>query len=233
VYKRVLLKVSGEVLGGGKAGLDYEAVSAISRQISEARDTGADIGVVVGGGNITRGVDASTYGVERTTADHMGMLATVINSLALRSILEESFQKEARVLSAVSVHSVAEDFVRGRAVRHLEKGRIVIFAGGTGNPYFSTDTAAVLRAVEIHADIMIKATKVDGVYDKDPMKFDDAVKYDALSYMDVLNSRLKVLDSTAVSLCMDNKLPVRVMNIFTEGHVKKAVLGENIGTLIS
>ena len=233
MYKRVLLKVSGEVLGGGKAGLDYEAVSAIARQISEARDTGSDIGVVVGGGNIIRGVDASTYGVERTTADHMGMLATVINSLALRSILEENFKKEARVLSAVSVHAVAEDFVRGRAVRHLEKGRIVIFAGGTGNPYFSTDTAAVLRAVEIHADIMIKATKVDGVYDKDPMKFDDAVKHDALTYMDVLNSRLKVLDSTAVSLCMDNKLPVRVMNIFTEGHVKKAVLGENIGTLIS
>lgn len=233
MYKRVLLKISGEVLGGGRAGLDYEAVSAIANQISEARETGADIGVVVGGGNIIRGVDASTYGVERTTADHMGMLATVINSLALRSILEESFHKEARVLSAVSVHAVAEDFVRGRAVRHLEKGRVVIFAGGTGNPYFSTDTAAVLRAVEIHADIMIKATKVDGVYDKDPMKHDNAVKYDALSYMDVLNSRLKVLDSTAVSLCMDNKLPVRVMNIFTEGHVRKSVLGENIGTLIS
>lgn len=232
MYKRALLKVSGEVLGGGRPGLDYAAVEQVAEQIAAARDTGASIGVVVGGGNIIRGVDAHNYGVERTTADHMGMLATVINSLALKSILEERFKKETRVLSAVSVHAVAEDFIRGRAVRHLEKGRIVIFGGGTGNPYFSTDTAAVLRAVEIHADVMIKATKVDGVYDKDPKKYPDARRYSRLSYMEVLNQQLGVLDSTAVSLCMDNHLPVKVLNIFEDGHIQKAVLGEDVGTTI-
>ncbi len=228
----MLLKVSGEVLGGGQAGLDYAAVEQVCEQIAQAQKTGVQMGVVVGGGNMMRGVEAHNYGVERTTADHMGMLATVINALALRSILEEKFDIETRVLSAVSVHAVAEDFIRGRAIRHLEKGRVVIFGGGTGNPYFSTDTAAVLRAVEIHADIMIKATKVDGVYDKDPKKYSDAKRYSRLSYMEVLNQQLKILDSTAVSLCMDNKLPVKVLNIFEDGHIRQAVKGEDVGTTI-
>ena len=188
--------------------------------------------MVVGGGNIIRGVDADNFGVLRTTADYMGMLATVINSLALQSVLEEKFHIQTRVQSAIAVSSVAESFIRRRAVRHLEKGRIVIFAGGTGNPYFSTDTAAVLRAIEINADVMLKATKVDGVYDKDPKKFKDAVKFDEIAYSDVLKKQLKVMDSTAITLCMDNHLQIRVMDIFAEGNIKNAILGKKIGTLI-
>ena len=232
MFKRVLVKVSGEVFGGTKGGLDYNAISEVAKQIAEAYELNVGIGVVVGGGNIIRGVDADNFGVLRTTADYMGMLATVINSLALQSVLEEKFHIQTRVQSAIAVSSVAESFIRRRAVRHLEKGRIVIFAGGTGNPYFSTDTAAVLRAIEINADVMLKATKVDGVYDKDPKKFKDAVKFDEIAYSDVLKKQLKVMDSTAITLCMDNHLQIRVMDIFAEGNIKNAILGKKIGTLI-
>ena len=232
MYKRVLITVSGEVFGGKGNGLDYEAISEVARQIHEAYELITEIGVVVGGGNIIRGVDSEKYGVLRTTADYMGMLATVINSLALQSVLEEKFHIPTRVQSAIQVSSVAESFIRRRAIRHLEKGRIVIFAGGTGNPYFSTDTAAALRAIEINADIMVKATKVDGVYDKDPKKFKDAVKYEEIRYSEVIEKKLRVMDTTAITLCMENNLPVLVLNIFEEGNIKNAVLGKKVGTLI-
>jgi uridylate kinase len=233
MYKRVLLKVSGEVFGGTKGGLDYEAITKVAREIAEAAELSVDIGVVIGGGNIIRGVDADKFGVLRTTADYMGMLATVINSLALQSVLEEKFKIQTRVQSAIAVASVAENFIRRRAVRHLEKGRIVIFAAGTGNPYFSTDTAAVLRAIEINADVMIKATKVDGVYDKDPKKFDDAVKYETVSYDEVLSKQLRVADMTAIALCRENNLPILIMDIFTEGNIKNAILGKKVGSLVN
>lgn len=233
MYKRVLLKVSGEVFGGTKGGLDYDAITEVAKQIAQANELDVDIGVVVGGGNIIRGIDADKFGVLRTTADYMGMLATVINSLALQSILEEKYHLQTRVQSAITVYSVAENFIRRRAVRHLEKGRIVIFAGGTGNPYFSTDTAAVLRAIEINADIMMKATKVDGVYDKDPKKHDDAVKFDEIAYREVLEKNLRVVDSTAITLCMENHLPIMVLDIFAEGNIKNAILGKKVGTLIN
>ncbi|NPV00346.1 MAG: UMP kinase [Brevinematales bacterium] len=232
MYNRVLVKVSGEVFGGGRHGLDYDAVTKVAYQISQAKELGVEIGVVVGGGNIIRGIDAQTHGVERATADYMGMLATVINALALQSMLEQKFGYDVRTQTAVPVHAVAEDFIQRVAIGHLEKKRIVIFAGGTGNPFFSTDTAAVLRAIEINADIMIKATKVDGVYDKDPKKHSDAVKYDELSYMSVLKQQLKVLDATAISLCMDNNLPVQVLDIFEEGNIRHAIEGKPVGTMI-
>ncbi len=232
MYKRVLIKVSGEVFGGKNGGLDYEAISKVAKQIFEAYELSAQIGIVVGGGNIIRGIDSEKYGVLRTTADYMGMLATVINSLALQSILEEKFGIPTRVQSALVVSSVAESFIRRKAIRHLEKGRIVIFAAGTGNPYFSTDTAAALRAIEINADIMMKATKVDGVYDKDPKKHDGAIKYEEINYETVLKERLKVMDSTAIALCMENNLPVLVLDIFTEGNIKNAILGKKVGTII-
>ncbi len=233
MYKRVLLKVSGEVFGGTKGGLDYQAISEVAKQIAEASSLNVDLGVVVGGGNIIRGIDAEDFGVIRTTADYMGMLATVINSLALQAVLEEKFHLQTRVQSAITVSSVAESFIRRRAIRHLEKGRIVIFAGGTGNPYFSTDTAAALRAIEINAEIMMKATKVDGVYNKDPKKFSDAVKFNEISYQEVLNQQLRIVDSTAITLCMENNLPIMILNIFTEGNIKNAILGEKAGTLIN
>jgi uridylate kinase len=233
MYKRVLLKVSGEVFGGTKGGLDYEAITKVAKEIAEAAELSVDIGVVIGGGNIIRGVDADKFGVLRTTADYMGMLATVINSLALQSVLEEKFKIQTRVQSAIAVASVAENFIRRRAVRHLEKGRIVIFAAGTGNPYFSTDTAAVLRAIEINADVMIKATKVDGVYDKDPKKFDDAVKYESVSYDEVLNKQLRVADMTAIALCRENNLPILIMDIFAEGNIRNAILGKKVGSLVN
>ncbi len=232
MYKKVLLKVSGEVFGGEKDGLDYNAISEVAKQISDASELDVSLGVVVGGGNIIRGTDAGNFGVLRTTADYMGMLATIINSLALQSVLEEKYKVQTRVQSAINVASVAEPFIRRRAIRHLEKGRIVIFAGGTGNPYFSTDTAAVLRAIEINAEIMMKATKVDGVYTKDPKKFPEAERYEKISYQEVLNKKLKIMDSTAITLCMDNKLPIMVLNIFTEGNIKNAISGDNVGTII-
>jgi uridylate kinase len=232
MFKRVLLKVSGEVFGGQKGGLDYNAIGEVARQIAEAYELDVNLGVVVGGGNIIRGAEADSFGVLRTTADYMGMPATVINSLALQSVLEEKFHLQTRIQSAIAVSSVAENFIRRRAVRHLEKGRVVIFAGGTGNPYFSTDTAAVLRAIEINADMMLKATKVDGVYDKDPKKHKDAVKYDEVSYDEVLKKRLKVMDSTAITLCMENHLPIMVLDIFNQSNIKNAILGKKVGTLI-
>jgi uridylate kinase len=227
-----MLKVSGEVFGGGKSGLDYDAITKVASQIAEAKSLDVEIGVVVGGGNIIRGIEAEKHGVLRNTADYMGMLATVINSLALQSVLESKFNLFTRVLSAISVTAVAENFIRRRAIHHLEKGRIVIFAGGTGNPHFSTDTAAVLRAIEIDAEIVMKATKVDGVYDKDPKVYPDAKKFDTLSYMDVLNNQLRVLDSTATSLCMEQNLPLQVLDIFATGNIKRAIAGEKIGTVI-
>ncbi len=232
MYKRIMLKVSGEVFGGGKSGLDYDAITKVASQIAEAKSLDVEIGVVVGGGNIIRGIEAEKHGVLRNTADYMGMLATVINSLALQSVLESKFNLFTRVLSAISVTAVAENFIRRRAIHHLEKGRIVIFAGGTGNPHFSTDTAAVLRAIEIDAEIVMKATKVDGVYDKDPKVYPDAKKFDTLSYMDVLNNQLRVLDSTATSLCMEQNLPLQVLDIFATGNIKRAIAGEKIGTVI-
>ncbi|MCX7882805.1 MAG: UMP kinase [Brevinematales bacterium] len=231
-YKRVLLKISGEVLGGKSGGLDYEAINNVAAQIASASKTGCELALVVGGGNIIRGVDAQNFGVARTTADYMGMLATVINSLALQAVLEERYNLQTRVQSAIKVSSVAEDFIRRRAIRHLEKSRIVIFAAGTGNPYFSTDTAAVLRAIEIQAHLMIKATKVDGVYDKDPKKYADAKRFENISYREVLDRRLQVMDSTAIALCMDNNLPIMVLNIFEPGHIVDAIMGKPVGTLI-
>jgi uridylate kinase len=231
-YQRVLLKISGEVLGGKNGGLDYEAINSVASQIAQAAETGIDLAIVVGGGNIIRGVDAQNFGVARTTADYMGMLATDINSLALQAVLEDRYNLQTRIQSAIKVSSVAEDFIRRRAIRHLEKKRIVIFAAGTGNPYFSTDTAAVLRAIEIQANLMIKATKVDGVYDKDPKKYADAKKFESITYREVLDRRLQVMDSTAIALCVDNHLPIMVLNIFEQGHIVDAILGKTVGTLI-
>jgi len=231
-FKRVVLKISGEVLVGEEEyGISSEVISGISREIKEVTERGVQIAVVVGGGNFFRGVDTSSEGVDRTTADYMGMLATVINSLALQDALEKT-GVFTRVQSAIDLRQVAEPYIRRRAIRHLEKARVVIFAGGTGNPYFSTDTAASLRAMEIGADVLLKATKVEGVYDSDPMKNRDAVMLDRLSYIDVLKENLRVMDATAVSLCMDNRLPIIVFNVKKKGNIVRAVMGEKVGTTI-
>ncbi len=231
-YKRVLLKLSGEALAGSnKSGVDTTTIAEIARGVAAAFETGAEIGVVIGGGNIFRGVAASANGMDRASSDYMGMLATCINALAL----QDAFEKHGiptRVQSAIEMAEIAEPYIRRKAVRHLGKRRIVIFAAGTGNPYFTTDTAAALRAMEINAEVIMKATKVDGIYDKDPMTNSDAVMYDKLTYIEVLNKGLKVMDSTAISLCMDNQLPILTFNIHTEGNILKAVNGETIGTLI-
>jgi len=233
-YKRVLLKISGESLKNGKEdnSIDFEILDRIGGEIKQASEFGVEIAIVIGGGNFWRGALASSLGMERAAADYVGMIATVMNAVALQDSLEKR-GVFTRVQSAITMQEVAEPFIRRRAVRHLEKKRVVIFAGGTGNPYFSTDTAAALRALEINAEIIFKATKVDGVYDKDPVKFKDAVKYDALSYLDVIKNSLKVLDLTATTLCMDNKIPIVVFDITKNGNIKKAILGEKIGTLIS
>lgn len=232
-YKRILLKLSGEALMGDKEyGIDTDVVKAIALEIKEVHSLGVQTAIVIGGGNIFRGVSASAKGMDRATADYVGMLATVINSL----IFQDSLEKKSvftRVLSAIEMKELAEPYIRRRAVRHLEKGRVVIFAAGTGNPYFTTDTAASLRAMEIHADVILKGTKVDGVYDRDPMKDKDAVKYDNLKYIDVLKAGLKVMDTTAISLCMDNNLPIIVFNVKENGNLLKIVRGENVGTLVS
>lgn len=231
-FKRVVLKISGEVLVGEEGyGISSEVIGGISSEIKEVTERGVQIAVVVGGGNFFRGVDTSSEGVDRTTADYMGMLATVINSLALQDALEKT-GVYTRVQSAIDLRQVAEPYIRRRAIRHLEKARVVIFAGGTGNPYFSTDTAASLRAMEIGADVLLKATKVEGVYDSDPMKNRDAVKLDRLSYIDVLKENLRVMDATAVSLCMDNHLPIIVFNVKKKGNIVRAVMGEKVGTII-
>jgi uridylate kinase len=232
VYKRILIKLSGEALQGkGLKVLDLEFLHTISEEISDVTALGVQVGVVIGGGNILRGLDASSQGIERTSADYMGMLATVINSLALQNILENN-GIQTRVQSAIEMREIAEPFIVRKAIRHLEKGRVVIFAAGTGNPYFSTDTAAALRAMEIKADVIMKATKVDGVYDKDPKIHDDARRFKKISYIDVLSHNLKVMDSTSISLCRDNKLPIIVFNIEKRGNVRRVVLGKPIGTLV-
>jgi uridylate kinase len=230
--KRVVLKISGEALMGRlKSGIDPEVNVSVARQIKEARKGGTEIAVVIGGGNIFRGLTAAASGMDRSTADYMGMLATMLNGLALQDALEKE-GVQTRVLTAIEIRQLAELYIRRRAVRHLEKGRVVIFVCGTGNPYFTTDTAAALRAVEINAELILKATKVDGVYSKDPVKNKDAKKYKELTYIEVLRKNLRVMDATAVSLCMENKLPIVVFNINRKGNIKKAVNGEKIGTVI-
>ncbi|MBU0985371.1 MAG: UMP kinase [candidate division Zixibacteria bacterium] len=232
-YKRILLKLSGEALmGSGQFGIETRVVEEIGAQIKETKDLGTEIAIVLGGGNIFRGLNASERGMDRVTADNMGMLATVINSLALMDSLEK-MGVFTRVMSAVNIEAFAEPYIRRRAVRHMEKGRLVILAAGTGNPYFSTDTAAALRTSELSAEIMIKATTVDGVYSADPKKFPDAVFHPRLSHMDVLTRELKVMDATAVSLLKDNRTPVRVIDINTPGNLRRVVSGEEVGTLIS
>ena len=231
-YKRVLLKLSGEALMGEKGyGIDQKIVQFISKEIKEVSSLGVQLAVVIGGGNIFRGLEASSEGMERTTADYMGMLATVLNALALQNALEHH-GIPTRVLSAIEMRELAEPYIRRRAMRHLEKGRVVIFAAGTGNPYFTTDTAAALRAMEIGAHVILKATKVDGVYSSDPLKDPRAKKFPEITFIDVLKKGLKVMDSTAVSLCMDNNLPIIVFNLMGKGNVKKIIEGKKIGTLV-
>jgi uridylate kinase len=231
-YKRVLLKLSGEaLLGKQSSGVDPEVANYIAGEIKSLASLGIQLGIVIGGGNIFRGIEASSRGMDRTTADYMGMLATVINSLALQSALEER-GLPTRVQSSIEMREIAEPFIQRRAIRHLEKGRIVIFAGGTGNPYFSTDTAAALRAVEMRADVIMKATKVDGVYNADPIKDKTAVMFKKISYIDVLTKNLKVMDATAISLCRENLLPIIVFNMQKKGNIRKAICGQKIGTYV-
>ncbi|MBI1911626.1 MAG: UMP kinase [Deltaproteobacteria bacterium] len=232
-YKRILLKLSGEALMGEKEfGVDTNIISSIASEIKQVHDLGVEIALVIGGGNIFRGVSASAKGMDRATADYVGMLATVINSLMLQDALEK-MGIFTRVMSAIEMKELAEPYIRRRAVRHLEKNRIIIFAAGTGNPYFTTDTAASLRAMEIHADVILKGTKVDGVYDRDPMKEPNAKRYEKLQYIDVLKDGLKVMDTTAISLCMDNNLPIIVFSIKEPGNLLKIVKGECIGTIVT
>lgn len=233
VYKKVVLKLSGEALQGPKGyGIDPYVTESIANEIKEVKKLGVQIAIVIGGGNIYRGnTAAGQHGIDRITADYMGMLATVINGLALQDALEKAGVMT-RVQTAIEMQEIAEPYIRRRATRHLEKNRIVIFVAGTGNPYFSTDTAASLRAVEINADVILKATKVDGVYSADPKKYRFAKKFKELRYIDVLNKGLKVMDATAVSLCMDNKLPIVVFNLIKRGNIKKVILGEKIGTIV-
>ncbi len=231
-YGRILLKLSGEVLAGeGSFGIDASRVAALASEVAEVARTGVQIGLVVGGGNFFRGVAAAAQNMDRVAADHMGMLATVINSLALQDALEKA-GVPTRVMTAIEMHEVAEPYIRRRAIRHLEKGRIVIFAAGTSNPYFSTDTAATLRGLEIHAEVVAKATRVDGVYDKDPLKNQDAVRFAEISYSDVLAKNLRVMDASAVAMCRDNKLAIVVFNLNVHGNIMRMTMGEPIGTLI-
>jgi uridylate kinase len=231
-YQRILLKLSGEVLAGHESfGIDSERVHSLAEEVAAVARSGVQIGLVVGGGNFFRGVAAAAKKMDRVTADHMGMLATIINALALQDALEKA-GIPTRVMTAIHMQQVAEPYIRRRAIRHLEKGRIVIFAGGTSNPYFSTDTAATLRALEIHADVVAKATRVDGVYDKDPLRFTDAVLYPEISYLDVLAKALGVMDASAVAMCRDNKLPILVFNLNKFGNIMRMSMGEPVGTLI-
>lgn len=232
-YKRILLKLSGESLMDPKIryGISLSIVNQLAEEIKDVHKLGSQIAIVLGGGNIFRGLSEQTEGMDRATADYMGMLATVINSLALQDALEH-IGVFTRVMSAIGMQQIAEPYIRRRAVRHLEKGRIVIFAGGTGNPYFSTDTAASLRAKEVHAEVILKGTKVDGVYDADPQKKSNAKRFKSLTYIDVLKKNLKVMDATAISMCMENSLPIIVFNMFQKGNLKKAILGEKLGTIV-
>jgi uridylate kinase len=233
VFKRILLKISGEALAAQQGfGVDTTRIHEVAAELADVHRLGIQIAIVVGGGNFFRGVADQAKDMDRVSADHMGMLATVINALALQDALEKQ-NVYTRVMSAIEMNQVAEPFIRRRAMRHLEKGRVVIFAGGTGNPYFSTDTAASLRAMEIKADVIMKATKVDGIYDADPMKVPDATKFEHITYMDILKKGLKVMDSTAISLCKDNNLPIVIFNLNQHGNIRKVVLGEKIGSLVS
>ena len=231
-YKRILLKLSGEALMGEQEfGISSEVIASYAKQIKEIADLGVEVSIVIGGGNIFRGISGAAQGVDRVTGDHMGMLATVINSLALQNSIEK-LGVQTRVQTAIEMPKIAEPFIKRKAQRHLEKGRVVIFGAGTGNPYFTTDTAAALRAIEMNTDVVIKATKVDGIYDKDPVKFKDAKKYDTVTYNEVLAKDLKVMDATAISLCRENKLPIIVFNSLIEGNLKRVIMGENIGTTV-
>lgn len=238
IYQKILLKISGESLIGEKGfGIDHQMRTSIAQQVKEVKDLGVNVALVVGGGNIFRGLSASQEDpsgegrMDRVSADYMGMLATLINALALQDSLEK-LGVFTRVMTAIRTEAVAEPYIRRRAIRHMEKGRVIILAGGTGNPYFTTDTAAALRAIEIGAEVVMKGTKVDGVYDDDPVKNPSAKKFDSLTYMEVLNRRLKVMDTTAVSLCMDNELPIIVFNLQRRGNLKKILLGEKLGTIV-
>ncbi|NOS72133.1 MAG: UMP kinase [Verrucomicrobia bacterium] len=232
-YSRILLKLSGEALGGpGGVGINPESVHSMAEQVREVRDLGVQMVIVLGGGNIFRGLAGSERGIERATGDYMGMLATIINSLALQDALEKK-GVPTRVQTAITMSQVAEPFIRRRAVRHLEKGRVVIFGGGTGNPYFSTDTAAALRATEIGAEVILKATKVDGIYDSDPKKNPKAKRYERIAYLEALQKQLKVMDSTAFSLCMDNKMPIIVFDLFKPHNLRRVVMGEKVGTVVT
>ena len=232
-YRRILLKLSGEALMGEQAfGIDPAVTGQIAKEVFEIQQLGVQIGVVIGGGNLFRGLAASAKGMDRATADYMGMLATVINALALQDALEHA-GINTRVATAIEMRAVAEPFIRRRAIRHMEKGRVVVFAAGTGNPYFTTDTAAALRAMEMKADVILKGTKVDGIYTADPMIHPDATKFESISYINVLERGLKVMDATAISLCMDNKLPIVVFNLRTPGNMRRAVLGEAVGTTVT
>ena len=231
-FQRILLKLGGEsLLGSREYGIDPKAALEVAAEIKSVHETGAQVAVVIGAGNIFRGVSAATNGIERSTADYMGMLATVMNCLALQDALEKS-GVDTRVQSGLEMPAVAEPYIRRRAIRHMDKGRVVILAAGTGAPYFTTDTGAALRALELHCDIIMKATKVDGVYDSDPHKHPEAKKYQTLTYMDALKERLEIMDTSAFALCMDNNLPIMVFNFFEKGNAKKAVLGEQIGTIV-
>jgi uridylate kinase len=232
-YKRILLKLSGEALMGDQTyGIDPAVATQIAKDVAEIQSLGVQTAIVIGGGNIFRGVAASARGMDRATADYMGMLATIINALALQDALEQQ-DVVTRVVTAIEMRAVAEPFIRRRAIRHLEKGRVVVFGGGTGNPYFSTDTAAALRAMEVKAEVIFKATKVDGIYDADPMTHPNASRFDRISYIQVLEQGLKVMDSTAVSLCMDNHLPIMVFNLRTPGNILRAITGEAVGSLVT
>ena len=232
VYQRILLKLSGEALiGKYDYGIDPDIISHIAAEIAHINQLGVQVAIVIGGGNIFRGAGLAQGGMDRVTADHMGMLATVMNSLALQDALEDT-NVYCRVMSAVKINQVCEDYIRRRAIRHLEKGRVVVFAAGTGNPYFTTDSAASLRALEINADIVLKATKVDGVYDDDPCKNSNAKMYETISYDDAINKKLAVMDATALVLCRDNNIPLRVFNLFHQGDLTRIIQGENIGTMV-
>jgi uridylate kinase len=231
-YKRIVLKLSGEALAGSKGfGIDHDVLNSIARQVREVRDLGVEIAIVVGGGNLWRGVAGSAQGMDRATADYIGMLATVMNALALQDALEK-YGVDTRVQTAIEMRQIAEPYIRRRAIRHLEKGRVVIFASGTGNPFFSTDTAAALRAAEIEAEVILMAKRVDGVYDADPLLNPKARRYKDLGYIEVINKGLAVMDTTATSLCMDNKIPIIVFGINEPGNIKRAVMGEEIGTYV-
>ncbi|GAB4431187.1 MAG: UMP kinase [bacterium] len=232
VFKRVLLKLSGEILGGDKGfGISTEKIENIADELVEVYKSGVEIAIVVGGGNIFRGISSESLGVERATADYVGMLATIMNAVIIQEMLEKR-GVPTRVLSALEVREIAETYIRRRALRHLEKGRIIIFAAGTGNPFFTTDTAAALRAAEIKADVLLKGTKVDGIYDKDPLLYPSAVKYSSINFNEALEKDLKILDASAFSLCRENNIPIVVFNVIDKGNIKKVINGENIGTLV-